>query len=73
MTIFTISENPSDAEYYYLPTIALNYSKELIKENINNITNQKQLDILFCLDDISSYILKEKKIFENIQQPFVIR
>jgi hypothetical protein len=49
----------------------MNYAKELIKNNSNNTENQ-QLDILFCLDDVPSFIFKEKKIFENIHQPFVL-
>ena len=67
ITIFTVSESPSDAEYYYLPTLALNYAKKLIE---NNQTAGK-IDVLFCFDDISQFIFKEKAIFENSQQPYV--
>ena len=67
ITIFTLSENPSDSEIYYLPTIALNYANRLIESNSN-----ENLDIVFCFDDISQFIFKEKTIFDNTHQPFVI-
>lgn len=66
MTIFTLSENPSDSEYYYLPTIALNYANKLIE-------SKEGLDILFCFDDISQFIFKEKSIYEGTNQPYVSR
>lgn len=59
--IFTLSENPSDSEYYYLPRIAMNFIDQIIKQN--KIAENK-ISLLFCWDDINTYIFKEKNIFE---------
>jgi len=61
--IFSLSENPSDSEYYYLPRIAINFINQLIAQNCSSQSKEK-LSILLCWDDINTYILKEKNIFE---------
>jgi F0F1-type ATP synthase alpha subunit len=55
-TIFNLSETPSDTEYYYLPKIALSLAKQ--------ISNNKQ-SVLFCFDDITTYLFKEKNVSET--------
>jgi hypothetical protein len=60
--IFTLSDTPSDSEYYYLPKLALTYSKEASKTS----------SILFCFDDITSYVLKEKNI-ANTAKAYVLK
>jgi hypothetical protein len=56
--IFSLSETPNDSEYYYLPRFALNYAKKLINSN-------PHINILFCFDDISTYMMKERNLFQT--------
>jgi hypothetical protein len=58
--IFTLSETPSDTEFYYLPKLALAFAAECQGKSI-----------LFCFDDVASYILKEKNL-QNISKSYVI-
>jgi hypothetical protein len=62
----------SDSEFYYLPRVGLNYVRTLIKERINLIASPlNKISFLFCMDDITHYILKEKTIFANARQTIV--
>ncbi len=54
-TIFTLSDNPSESEYYYLPKLAIAYSKFLMNKNNS---------VLFCFDDITTFMFKERNISE---------
>jgi hypothetical protein len=62
--IFTLSDKQSQSEYYFLPRIALNYAREVIKENSHS-KNENSLSILFCIDDVTNNILQEKNIFQT--------
>lgn len=55
--VFTLSDKPSDTEFYYLPRIALNF--------INNHVKDSNVEILLLHDDITNYILQEKNLFQN--------
>jgi F0F1-type ATP synthase alpha subunit len=55
-TIFNLSDSPSETEYYYMPRVALSLAKQLIAN--------KQ-SVLFCFDDITTYIFKEKNVSET--------
>ena len=46
--IFSLSENPSDSEYYYLPRIAINFINQLIAENTSSQSKEK-LSIWFLV------------------------
>ncbi len=55
-TIFSLSDTPSETEFYYMPRLALSLAKQLIFN--------KQ-SVLFCFDDITTYLFKEKNICET--------
>ena len=64
--IFTLSENPSDTEYYFLPRLAFNYTKNFISDFSKLFENSKnKLNILFCFDDLTIFALKEKKLYDS--------
>jgi hypothetical protein len=65
--IFTPNENPGENEFYYLPRAAINLLQSLIENHKNSNKNKddNKLNILFCYDDIMTYILKEKNIFQT--------
>ena len=67
LKIFTLSNNPSESEYYYLPRLALNY----IKIFCDKIKPFDKKSILVCFDDFTTYVYKEKRIFENSKSFFV--
>jgi hypothetical protein len=65
--IFTLSDAPGETEFYYLPRAAMNYIQNLIESHKSGNINQsnEKMNILICYDDIMTYILKEKNIFQT--------
>jgi hypothetical protein len=63
--IFNPSDSPTETEYYYLPKLALNYANNLIANS------KEKLSVLFCFDDLHSYILKDKNI-SNTAKSYVL-
>ena len=64
----SISNNKSESEYYYLPRAALNYIKSLVEDHTSQTAEKKSIkkkNILLCYDDITTYILNEKNIFQT--------
>jgi hypothetical protein len=59
--IFTLSDNPSDTEYYNLPKLALLVTQRVIGQ----LKLTDSLDILYCFDDISTYIFKDKHLSQT--------
>lgn len=52
--ILSLSETPTESEFYYLPRAAMKLISLLGKKNV-----------LICYDDITHYLLNEKNIFSN--------
>jgi hypothetical protein len=67
--IFCPSENMGENEFYYLPRAALNFIQSLIEQHKNLCKDSSHttssLNVLLCYDDIMTYILKEKNIFQT--------
>lgn len=65
--VFTVPEQPSDSEYYYLPYTALNFCRRVLdsKKVIDNYS------VLLCMDDAASFLFKEQKVFSlsNLNAP----
>jgi hypothetical protein len=57
--IFTLSDLPSDTEYYYLPRIALAYANEAVAKANKDLSD---LSVLFLFDDVEGYIFKDKNL-----------
>ena len=55
-TIFTLCDQPSETEFYYLPKLALSYCNFLLNNNNS---------VLFCFDDITTYMFKERNLSET--------
>lgn len=65
--IFCIGDNPSYTENYYLPKIALAYCNQIISNKNKIFNNNNKLNILYCLDDLSGFILAERKFYEAVK------
>jgi len=63
--IFTLNDNPTNSEYYFLPKIALNYAKNLLHNSEEIFGNKNKMNILFCFDDMSIFALKEKILYDS--------
>jgi len=63
--IFTLNENPTSSEFYYLPKIALNYAQNIQAKTEQFFGNKSKSNILFCFDDISIFALKEKILYDT--------
>jgi hypothetical protein len=62
--IFSLGENSTNSEKYYLPKIAFNYINKIIKEKNLIFKNDNKLNVLFCLDDLSGFVLSERRFYE---------
>ena len=62
--IFSLGENPTNCENYYLPKIAFNYTEKIIKEKNLIFKNENKLNVLFCIDDLSGFALTEREFYE---------
>ncbi len=52
--ILSLSETPTESEFYYLPRAAM---------KLINLIGMK--NVLLCYDDVTNYLLNEKTIFSN--------
>jgi hypothetical protein len=62
--IFSLGENSTNSEKYYLPKIAFNYINNIIKQKHLIFKNENKLNILFCQDDLSGFVLSERRFYE---------
>lgn len=68
--IFTLNEN-TEAEFYYLPRLALNFIHEYIDLFADPLAKQK-LNIVLCFNDLANYFIKESSLFNLAKQYPVI-
>lgn len=65
--IFSLGDNSTNSENYYLPKIALSFTEKIIKEKEAIFGNKQKLNVLFCFDNLSGFIINEKKFYESAQ------